>query len=280
LAHYINADLNVARLWECAHVINTPKEISDASTALKKLVESDDRAPGMWWTEYPYPNYEAWMTDARLRLGYLLPKEQAGPVVRHCFEILNKLRLLYNAHAAGGSIAEIQMNIVNLCKVHHIDIPFEDYTDQESCSGYSNLHRTIHNADFIVTDHRILHYGSYRLKDPNISIMNLELVKGGSVQTISLSDYIGIDYLLEGQPWGRQIKSQVTVYHPNPINGVKATVYPGQFTQVGIKSSFYWYFEKQEELQPGKWRIEITFPDFTEFRKIKFMASFDITIAN
>ncbi|WP_432664513.1 DUF6612 family protein [Wukongibacter baidiensis] len=256
----INMDLNLARLWECAHVAGTVEEIQQLEEKLVEIINAKIKGAPINTLGPNYPNYAVWLLHASVRIAYLGTKEYATKMVKHIVEQLNVVRKSFPISSVGCYIM-LQQEIISLCKYRNIPLPFENYTNNETLSHFSNRYKTMVKSDFIITDVEILEQGSYIVgNNPLKPILSISKLCSGKNLKLSLGQSIGIEYFIEGQPWGRQINAEIKVYHPKEINGSKMTCY-NYNNYIGLRNSFYWIMEEPEELQEGKWTIIISYPE-------------------
>lgn len=254
--HRFNLDANLIRLRECALAVNCSALADVALTQLRNLVGEDMPLPGRWGglhiksyptlefalihsdliraTHGPRPTGEAFVSDILARLDPW--REKLGyREAQHCYN-----EFLYTLDRIGPS-------------------PLFNVDDPEIChTTYHAARRAARAATHTCGAFRLLSQGVY-VPRPVRAADDLEaysLVKPGSRLQLQRGDRIGLEFLPEGFPWGRLLKTDITVLHPS-IRGSVATHYADCATGLGIRNGFFWWFETDEECVQGEWAIQI-----------------------
>lgn len=260
ISENINTDLNTARLWECAHVAGTADEIKQLREKLLNLVQLKIKAAPIRRLEESYPNYRLWLVHATIRIAYLGDTKFATRMIKRAMKELDDIRRTIPICSVSCFIM-LQQELIELCVHRNITLPFENHTNDNTLSGVTNRYKTMIESNFAVYEIELLDQGHFVIADnPLKPTLSISKVHSGEKLEIPMGQSIGVEYFIEGQPWGRRIQTEVRVYHPYNINGNEFTQY-NSYNYIGLRNSFYWTMEEAEELQEGKWTIVVSFPE-------------------
>jgi hypothetical protein len=254
-----NLDLNLLRGLECARVLGDKVMSETLTYRVENTIPKDRVISGISTVlqlTLSYPNREFWLLDSELRIAAARGEYHNAQLVSHLLHRLDKLRMIYGYQEALDNYHYL------MASLNHISPkPLFTITDINPTNHrYAHVKQVARSATFKLGGFRLLSQGEFeRYTIPDAPTKTLfRLKKSGSRFTKQKGDFIGLEYMPEGFPWGRYLNVAVVVSHP-PIEGNRRTRYPDNQAGLGIRNGFYWHFETEQECVSGIWRISLEY---------------------
>jgi hypothetical protein len=272
-AHGFNLDLQQARRWECLSALGRDDEAALAWNAVQTLTGPAERAPRQYGMHTDYSSWAVWRAFAELRLVRAHRWMAQGKATSEERRARNRApttsfdakELTLRARARAQAAAKQVEAWIESAPSRFIGPMLAEFaTEYARATGVGR----IEGVKF-VTHRQIVDYRRY--SQPylyeraaidgaglfeRIGEKRYRFERGERRIVAALERAFGIDYRFFGRPVGRMLPARVLVTRPRKEGGTVAVEYP-TLIFLGLRETFVWRFEAEDELVPGDWQIEV-----------------------
>lgn len=243
-----NVDLNAARLWEALSLRGDDVGAAAAWDVVRRSTSRLERAPRRHsGLHTDYPDYEYWRLFAHLRIaGALRARGDAASTSRargHLEAVAQQLPRHIEEDSTwrtGGIMAELLEARARVTDEDRIIEPrfvmHRQYVERR-------LARTPFEVGALVIEAA----GTFTRRGAR----ELAFAHAETPVVAARGVSFGLEYRVTGAPLARQLPTRVTVERP----GGRATYTVNSY--LGLKNSFTWRFDADDELEPGAWRFTL-----------------------
>jgi hypothetical protein len=275
----LNADIQHARRWECLAGLARDEEAELAWSQALVLVASNERAPRQHsGLHTDYPTLEVWRAFAELRLAtaHMWAARGMHPSV----ELRKKKRRLgaqarsaeaWRVRATERATAALttMRRLIEREPASRIGLVVTEFSEELARATHQgrleNLGFVMHaeytsyrrfGAPYHCSGGRLENVGLFRARSPQY----FEFETATTRITPALGVVFGVEFRFLGEAPGRLLPGAVVVSRPDGSGSTRRDEYPVTI-HLGLKETFVWTFESDEEMITGPWTFEISLFD-------------------